>query len=61
MKSGKITQEDREQSWNELQMAAKEKKTRPFCRAVNKHGLMYAGNILHSVASVQWPNFLIFV
>lgn len=41
--SGKVLREDRVRSWNELQTAAKEKKTRPFCRAVNKHGLMYAG------------------
>lgn len=41
--SGKITRADRERAWNELQTAAKEKKTRPFYRAVNKHGLMYAG------------------
>lgn len=41
--TGKITREDREQAWNDLQTAAKEKKTRPFYRAVNKHGLMYAG------------------
>ncbi|KAI5650959.1 hypothetical protein M9H77_36964 [Catharanthus roseus] len=43
--SGKITREDREQAWNELQTAAKMKKSRPFYRAVNKHGLMYAGGL----------------
>ncbi|XP_071940227.1 beta-glucosidase-like SFR2, chloroplastic isoform X2 [Coffea arabica] len=45
VKSGKVTREDRERSWNGLQMAAKEKKTRPFYRAVNKRGLMYAGSL----------------
>lgn len=43
--SGKVTHEDRECAWNELQIAAEEKKTRPFYRAVNKHGLMYAGKV----------------
>lgn len=41
--TGKVTREDRKQAWNELQRAAKERKTRPFYRAANKHGLMYAG------------------
>lgn len=45
VRSGKVTREDREQAWNELQIAVKEKKTRPFYRAVNKHGLMYAGGL----------------
>ncbi|XP_019181038.1 PREDICTED: beta-glucosidase-like SFR2, chloroplastic [Ipomoea nil] len=43
--SGKITRQDRENAWNELQIAVKEKKTRPFYRSVNKHGLMYAGGL----------------
>ncbi|KAH7573337.1 hypothetical protein ACOSP7_006946 [Xanthoceras sorbifolium] len=43
--SGKVLREDRARAWNELQTAAKEKKTRPFYRAVNKHGLMYAGGL----------------
>lgn len=43
--SGKVTREDRNKAWNELQKAAREKKTRPFYRAVNKHGLMYAGGL----------------
>nr|GMD73980.1 beta-glucosidase-like SFR2, chloroplastic [Ipomoea batatas] len=43
--SGKITPQDRENAWNELQIAVKEKKTRPFYRSVNKHGLMYAGGL----------------
>ncbi|KAL0457529.1 UNVERIFIED_CONTAM: Beta-glucosidase-like SFR2, chloroplastic [Sesamum latifolium] len=40
-----ITRIDRARAWNELQTAAKEGKTRPFYRAVNKHGLMYAGGL----------------
>lgn len=43
--SGKITRADRDKAWYELQKAAREKKTRPFYRAVNKHGLMYAGGL----------------
>ncbi|XP_069147270.1 beta-glycosidase-like isoform X2 [Solanum lycopersicum] len=43
--SGKITREDREQVWGELQTAAKEGKRRPFYRSVNKYGLMYAGGL----------------
>lgn len=43
MSTGKVTREDREGAWDELQRAAREKKTRPFYRAVDKHGLMYAG------------------
>ena len=43
MSTGKVTREDREGAWDELQQAAREKKTRPFYRAVDKHGLMYAG------------------
>lgn len=30
-------------AWRELQQAAVQKKTRPFFRAVDKHGRMYAG------------------
>jgi len=44
--TGKVTREDRERAWDELQRSAKEKKTRPFYRAVDKHCLMYAGNYL---------------
>ncbi|MCI09106.1 beta-glucosidase-like SFR2 chloroplastic-like, partial [Trifolium medium] len=40
--TGKVTREDREKAWNELQRAAEEKKTRPFYRAVDKNGLMLA-------------------
>ncbi|KAJ7955276.1 Beta-glucosidase-like protein [Quillaja saponaria] len=43
--TGKVTCEDRARAWNELQRAAKQKKTRPFYRAVNKQGLMYAGGL----------------
>ncbi|KAL9407578.1 hypothetical protein AB3S75_046175 [Citrus x aurantiifolia] len=43
--TGKVTREDRARAWSELQLAAKQKKTRPFYRAVNKHGLMYAGGL----------------
>ncbi|XP_021290204.1 beta-glucosidase-like SFR2, chloroplastic isoform X3 [Herrania umbratica] len=43
--TGKITREDRTRAWNELQNAAKEKQKRPFYRAVNKYGLMYAGGL----------------
>lgn len=45
VESGKITREDREQVWGELQTAAKEGKRRPFYRSVNKYGLMYAGGL----------------
>lgn len=43
--TGKITNQDRALAWNELQSAAEEQKTRPFYRAVNKYGLMYAGGL----------------
>ncbi|KAF3456406.1 hypothetical protein FNV43_RR01056 [Rhamnella rubrinervis] len=43
--TGKITHDDRAHAWNKLYRAAKEKKLRPFYRAVNKHGLMYAGSL----------------
>jgi len=46
--SGRITREDRARAWNDLQRAAEEKKTRPFYRAVNKHGFMYAGKSCNS-------------
>lgn len=42
---GRITREDRLLAWNELCRAIKEKKTRPFYRAADKHGLMYAGGL----------------
>ncbi|KAJ4831808.1 Beta-glucosidase-like sfr2, chloroplastic [Turnera subulata] len=43
--TGKITRMDRARAWNDLQAAAKDGKTRPFYREVNKHGLMYAGGL----------------
>ncbi|KAF8017748.1 hypothetical protein BT93_H2829 [Corymbia citriodora subsp. variegata] len=43
--AGRITREDRMLAWKELYRAAKDKKTRPFYRAVDKHGLMYAGGL----------------
>ncbi|KAK1384929.1 Beta-glucosidase-like SFR2, chloroplastic [Heracleum sosnowskyi] len=43
--SGIITREERKHAWNELRRAAREKKTRPFYRMVNKNGLMYAGGL----------------
>lgn len=43
--AGRITREDRMLAWSELYRAAKEKKTRPFYRAVDKRGLMYAGGM----------------
>ncbi|KAG6431339.1 hypothetical protein SASPL_109418 [Salvia splendens] len=45
VKSGVVTRLDRARAWNELQTAVREGKTRPFYRAVNKHGLMYAGGL----------------
>ncbi|KAE9601520.1 hypothetical protein Lal_00040579 [Lupinus albus] len=45
VKTGKVTSNDRERVWDELQRAAKERKTRPFYRAVDKHGFMYAGGL----------------
>ncbi|XP_031397877.1 beta-glucosidase-like SFR2, chloroplastic isoform X1 [Punica granatum] len=43
--TGKIRKEDRDSAWNELYNAAKAGKKRSFYRAVNKHGLMYAGGL----------------
>ncbi|XP_074582368.1 beta-glucosidase-like SFR2, chloroplastic [Curcuma longa] len=40
-----VTKADRMRVWRELQLAAKEKRTRPFYRAVDRHGLMYAGGL----------------
>ncbi|XP_010914646.1 beta-glucosidase-like SFR2, chloroplastic isoform X4 [Elaeis guineensis] len=45
VKTGKVTKQDRIQAWKELQQAALEKRTRPFFRAVDKHGRMYAGGL----------------
>ncbi|MCL7028376.1 hypothetical protein MKW94_017017, partial [Papaver nudicaule] len=43
--TGKFSRQDRARAWNELQSAAKQQKERPFYRAVNKNGLMYAGGL----------------
>ncbi|KAK8448240.1 hypothetical protein SEVIR_8G248000v4 [Setaria viridis] len=43
--TGKITRQDRACAWRELQQAAFQKKTRPFFRAVDKYGRMYAGGL----------------
>ncbi|KAL8153617.1 hypothetical protein V2J09_011377 [Rumex salicifolius] len=43
--TGRVTREDRERAWNELSKAAKEGKTRPFYRAADKNGLMFAGGL----------------
>ncbi|CAN6922059.1 unnamed protein product [Brassica oleracea] len=45
VKSGKITRKDRSLAWNELQKAAKAGKLRPFYRAVDNNGLMYADGL----------------
>ncbi|CAD6255459.1 unnamed protein product [Miscanthus lutarioriparius] len=45
VRTGKITRQDRLGAWRELQQAAFQKKTRPFFRAVDKHGRMYAGGL----------------
>lgn len=44
-KTGKITKEQRDLAWAELQIAAAQGKKRPFCRAVDSNGLMYAGGL----------------
>ncbi|CAA6668908.1 unnamed protein product [Spirodela intermedia] len=43
--TGKVTKSDRARAWNKLQRAAREQKTRPFYRAVDKNGRMYAGGL----------------
>eukprot|EP00249_Psilotum_nudum_P018184 c26679_g1_i1 orf=551-1774(-) len=44
-KTGTVTKKQREKAWNELQTAADQGRKRPFCRAVNSHGLMLAGGL----------------
>ncbi|KAH7286003.1 hypothetical protein KP509_33G055200 [Ceratopteris richardii] len=44
-KTGKVTKCQRAKAWSELQAAAMEGKKRPFCRAVDSNGLMYAGGL----------------
>lgn len=43
--TGRVSREDRERAWYELSKAAKEGKCRPFYRASDKHGFMYAGGL----------------
>ncbi|KNA15448.1 hypothetical protein SOVF_098180 [Spinacia oleracea] len=43
--TGIVSRQDREKAWYELRRAAKGKKTRPFYRAMDKNGLMYAGGL----------------
>lgn len=50
--TGKVTKRDRALAWNELQSAAKEQKTRPFYRAVDKHGHMYAGTLQIKIGNI---------
>ncbi|KAG6500523.1 hypothetical protein ZIOFF_040370 [Zingiber officinale] len=40
-----VTKAERMRGWSELQLAAREKRTRPFYRAVDRRGLMYAGGL----------------
>ncbi|KFK38111.1 hypothetical protein AALP_AA3G071000 [Arabis alpina] len=54
VKSGKVTRKDRALAWNELQKAAKQGKLRPFYRAVDKTGLMYADGL----DKPQWRPFV---
>lgn len=44
-KTGKVTKEQRDKAWDELQTVATQGKKRPFCRAVDGNGLMYAGGL----------------
>lgn len=44
-KTGKVTKRQREKAWSDLQKAAAEQKMRPFCRAIDDSGLMYAGGL----------------
>lgn len=42
-KTGKVTKQQRQTVWEELQEQARQGKTRPFCRQINDKGLMFAG------------------
>ncbi|CAM6016116.1 unnamed protein product [Sphagnum balticum] len=44
-KTGKVTRKQRKEAWEELQSAVRQGMTRPFCRAINNHGLMFAGGL----------------
>ncbi len=46
-KTGKVTRKQRQEVWEELQSAARRGMTRPFCRAINDHGLMFAGQYFY--------------
>eukprot|EP00850_Spirogloea_muscicola_P002422 SM000009S23551 [mRNA] locus=s9:640474:643572:- [translate_table: standard] len=43
--TGKVTKEQRDGEWGNLQKAIQENETRPFCREVDDKGLMYAGGL----------------
>jgi hypothetical protein len=62
---GKVTQQQREIAWNELQIIAAQGKTQPFYREVNKLSLMYSGglgsNPVSSSALDLLPAFCFFV
>ncbi|XP_020114142.1 beta-glucosidase-like SFR2, chloroplastic isoform X3 [Ananas comosus] len=45
VKTGEVRRADRMRAWSDLQRAALQKRTRPFFRAVDKNGLMYAGGL----------------
>ncbi|PKA51544.1 Beta-glucosidase-like SFR2, chloroplastic [Apostasia shenzhenica] len=45
VKTGKVTKLDRDRAWSELYRAAKEKRTHPFYRAVDRRGYMLAGGL----------------
>ncbi|XP_078436337.1 glycosyl hydrolase superfamily protein [Wolffia australiana] len=53
-RAGKVTKEDRSRAWSKLKRAAREHKTRPFYRAVDRHGRMYAGGLDHP----SWRPFI---
>ncbi|CAK9212870.1 unnamed protein product [Sphagnum jensenii] len=44
-KTGKVTRKQRKEAWEELQSAVRQGMTRPFCRAINNYGLMFAGGL----------------
>ncbi len=52
-KTGKVTKKQRQEVWEELQSAARRGMTRPFCRAINDHGLMFAGQYLYVCAYIN--------
>jgi hypothetical protein len=40
-----VTRKQRKEAWEELQSAVQQGMTRPFCRAINNYGLMFAGGL----------------